>query len=534
MLNVGANRTRRWSSLQDDIFIEFRDGDRHIIVRARAGTGKTTTIVEAVLQYLEAHPQKSVIVCAFNKRIADELVKRFTGYPVTVKTLHAIGYALVLKHWPGVQVSFSTDRARDLTDRVTSETVPDAIKKLISNLHTKGREIAPHAAQISDLTDIAIRFECDPDKEHSDCQRCYLPREDHDDASDHAYVGYDLTYVIQKALDAMELAANERPVAIDGSDMIFLPVRLGLLRKMWDIAVVDEAQDMTPAQLEIAQGVTRERLMIVGDDKQGIYAYRGADSGALDRLKAELDAIELPLNTTYRCAKSIVRAAQRLVPDFEAGPDNPEGTVTYLDQELLTAEAQPGDFILSRVNAPLVSVAMSLLKQGKRARIAGKDIGKGLVTMVRKFKARSVPDLLSKISAWETREVIRLDAKFPAPGFDHSLFFFVVNGVLFAETNDDIGVVEKRQIFVIFFVDKRIALFTDDGLGDAGVITCSSVHKAKGLEARKVFVLADTLREHTQEEINITYVAITRAKEDLVYVVKKRDEEYEERQREEW
>jgi superfamily I DNA/RNA helicase len=66
--------------------------------------------------------------------------------------------------------------------------------------------------------------------------------------------------------------------------------------------------------------------------------------------------------------------------------------------------------------------------------------------------------------------------------------------------------------------DRIEALFTDNGLGQAGMITCSSVHRAKGLEAQRVFILADTLKAHSIEEMNIQYVAITRAKETLVFV----------------
>jgi superfamily I DNA/RNA helicase len=61
-----------------------------------------------------------------------------------------------------------------------------------------------------------------------------------------------------------------------------------------------------------------------------------------------------------------------------------------------------------------------------------------------------------------------------------------------------------------------------EGRGPA--IVCSSVHKAKGLEARRVFVLTETLycqgKRINQEERNIHYVAITRAKEVLVLVEK--------------
>jgi superfamily I DNA/RNA helicase len=68
-------------------------------------------------------------------------------------------------------------------------------------------------------------------------------------------------------------------------------------------------------------------------------------------------------------------------------------------------------------------------------------------------------------------------------------------------------------------IESRIySLFTDDGLGSAGVITCSSVHKAKGLEADNVFVLEGTFRPGKEEENNIYYVAVTRAKNRLIFV----------------
>lgn len=504
---VDTNNTtpaRNWSLKQLDVFhyvVNFLT--KNLVVVARAGTGKTTTIVEAVKRLLTAHPTRTIIVAAFGKSIADELVTRFTGYNVTVKTLHSIGLSCVKRFWPRVKVSFDSTRADDLAARVCGVQCPNDVKKLVAKLHTKGREINAHAKTMGDLTELAIRFECEPSDEW---------------AAD----GFDVAYVELKALEAMELAASEEPTktGIDGSDMLFLPVRNGWLRKMADDIFVDEAQDMNATQLEIATKIA-DRVTVIGDDKQAIYAFRGADVEALDRLKRELDADVLPLNVTYRCGKAIVREAQRFVPDFEAGEQNPEGVVDYIDADKLVNVAAPGNFILSRVNAPLVSIAMSLLRAGKRTRIAGRDIGAGLRGLIRKFKARTVPELLTKIGSWETRELARLEARFIKNGKGE-----LAQNAAYMQRRD--AICDQAEMLTsltdaapsVAEVEARIdALFTDDGLGQAGMITCSSVHRAKGLEADRVFVLADTLRETNDEERNICYVAITRAKNTLTYVL---------------
>lgn len=493
--------SRIWSSLQEAFFSAYVTSKRHIVVRARAGTGKTTSIVEAILRLLTLNPERSIIVCAFSKDIANELVTRFVGFNVVVKTLHAIGLSCVKRFWPDVKVSFSKDRENDLAQRACGPTAPDDIKKLVATLCTKGREIMPHATSGDELLDLAIKFECEPEAMW-------------------ARDGFGIEYVCERAVKAMILAAAEKPLrtGIDGSDMIFLPVRNGWLRPMCDDVVVDEAQDMSAAQLEIAQGICRGRITVVGDDKQAIYGFRGADSGSIDRLKNELDAIEMPLNITYRCAKSIVREAQRFVPDFEAGENNPEGVVMSLDMIKLTKEASAGDFILSRVNAPLVSVAMSLLRSGKRTRIAGRDIGAGLISLIRKMKARSVPELLKKISAWEQRELERLLARFEGKGdLSQNSTYMTRQDAIHDQAEMLVSLTDGAPS--VSEVEQRItALFTDDGLGVAGMITCSSVHKSKGLEADRVYILADTLRNNSDEERNICYVAITRAKSTLVYV----------------
>jgi len=476
---------------------------RHLVVVARAGTGKTTTIC-AAMQYVPAGFK--MLVCAFGKDIQVELAERLKGTPVEVRTLHSLGLQFVKKFWPDVKVSYGPEREQDLAERVCRSAAPDAIKKLVGKLCTKGRLTTPHAAKPDDLINVAIEFECTPDAEWE---------------AD----GFGLEYVCQKALQAMELAAAEKPVrtGIDGADMVYLPVRNGWLRKTFDGVVVDEGQDMNAAQLELALGVCRYSMIVVGDPMQAIFGFAGADSGSLGRLKNALNADELPLNVTYRCGQAIVRLAQSYVPDFEAGPNNPEGEILDLgfnadgttNGDTLTTAAKPSDFILSRVNAPLVSIAMKLLRSGKRTKIAGRDIGTGLIALVRKLKGKSVSDFLSKVASWETRELKRFEPALAK----------ATNGRKRTIEQKMEGIADKAAMLIsladgapsVNEIETRITgLFTDDGLGDKGLIVCSSVHKAKGREADRVFILRDTLRSGGEED-NIAYVAITRAKQTLVW-----------------
>lgn len=507
-MTMTSTEIRVWSSQQEDIFNWFADPANHVlggkqrnlIARARAGTGKTTTILEGCSRA----PEMTILLCAFNNKISVDATKKLAEMnlpvgKVLVKTLHALGFACIRKFRDRIVLDKNGGIQERIVLGVCGPTAPSTILKLVAKLHTKGREMAPHSTVLGDLTDIAIQFECVPGEEWDNTQ-------------------YNLDYVESMALKAMDVSAAVKDGGtIDFTDMIFLPVRNGWLVPQYDLVVVDEAQDMTTTQLEITQGVCKGRQCIVGDDKQAIYGFRGADSGSLDRLKIELEAMELGLKTTYRCAKSIVREAQRFVPDFEAGADNPEGEVRTLPGNKLTEDAGPGNFILSRLNAPLVSIAMNLLRAGKRTRVAGQDIGAGLQALVRKFKARSVPEFLQRVSAWEEREAYRLAASFKGKDL-------LTNATYLAKLD---AIHDKAAMLVSLsdgarnvdeIADRIDGLFTDDGLGDAGLITCSSVHRAKGLEADKVYVLADTLRSNNQEELNICYVAITRAKSTLVYV----------------
>ncbi len=481
-----------WSPQQAAIFDWFKAGTGNLVVRARAGTGKTTTIVEGV----GVAPETSILLAAFNKKISTELQHRITG-GAEAKTLHAIGFGCVRRYWAKVQIEGG--RGFQLAKRAAGEHTPDDILTLIAKIASLGKNVAPFADD-SLLARIAIQFDKTPDEQWED-------------------EGYSLEVVCAFARQAMDLATMVDPEGerIDFDDMIYVPLVNDWVRPRYDLVVIDEAQDMNASQLMLARGVASGRIAVVGDDRQAIYGFRGADSNAIDNLKKELSASELGLTVTYRCARVIVDYAKRLVPDFVAHETNALGSMISQKQETMLADAAVGDFILSRKNSPLVPLCLRLLRTGKRARIEGRDIGAQLIGIVKARKARGLPALEEKMIKWRDKEIAKARQRLTSKAaVDDKVQAITDQYETIMALCDGVSTVPELLTRI-----ERLFGDTPPG-GDNRTITLSSIHKAKGLEADRVYVLSDTLYpggDKTKiEEQNLEYVAVTRAKRMLVMV----------------
>jgi DNA helicase-2/ATP-dependent DNA helicase PcrA len=492
--------SKNWSAQQKAIFEWFRTGRGNLVVRARAGTGKTTTILEAVGQA----PENKILLAAFNTRIARELEEKLGGWkfgaPVEAKTLNGLGFQFVKYAW-GKDVQPDDSVEMDRVRQACGAQVSDGIEPMVLKLVSRVKNAAPFAGagQIADLADTMD----------------LLPSQEQEED------GWPLERIVQAVvtvLNASKTARADRKISFD--DQVWLPVVLRMARPWYQMVVIDEAQDMNATQLLLAQAACKRtgRIAVVGDDRQAIYGFRGADSGAIDRLKAELKAVELGLTITYRCAKAIVAKAQALVPDYCAADSAPEGLIDSLQYDALVTQAKPGDFVLSRKNAPLMSTCLRLLRAGIPARVEGRDIGKGLAGTIKKFRARSVPDFLKRLAAWQKKETARITAK----GKDVEAKIQVID-----DQFETLAALADGAANVEEIVERCFKLFEDSIEMVNGkpvknrkpAVVCSSVHKAKGLEADRVFILVDAMsKRKDQEELNIEYVAITRAKSHLTLV----------------
>lgn len=505
MNNTNQTDSRKWSDQQEAIFAEFRDGRNNVVVRARAGTGKTTTILRAI----DFAPESRILLAAFNKKIAEELKTKLQNPKAEAKTLHSIGFGLVLRNWRGVKLNDDrgSNLARAAANRFTPNSnamAPNSVVAVVAKLASLAKGSMPFAG-VDGLMELALNNNLGPD-EAADAE------------------GWTTTDIARAARVAMD-SALKFDGTLDFDDMVFVPVANRWARGVYDLVVVDEAQDMNASQLLLAQGVAKKngRVVVVGDDRQAIYGFRGADSGSIDRLKTELKAIELGLTITYRCPKKVVAMAQALVPDYQAADTAPEGEVAELDYSKLADEAKEGSFVLSRKNAPLGRICLSLLRRGTRARIEGRDIGATLLRVVRDLKLKNLSDLDERLEVWAARQdkrAAKLSEKAALAARE-----------MIADQKETIKVLSEGLATVAELNARIETLFTEVVKGQKiDFVVCSSIHRSKGLEADTVYLFTETLypggRRDTEEQ-NIEYVAITRAKRRLVLVTgleKKTDE----------
>ena len=468
------------SDYQWQIFSFVQSGDGHAVIEAVAGSGKTTTIVTAT--QLTSTSAKIGFV-AFNRHIAREL-ERKAPYHVHVSTLHSLGLSDIRNTLGNVKVD--GDKLKAILATHSTNGYDGATRKLVSLC--KANLLEPTH---SNLEYISSRWDVDVDEGNK------------------AQV-----FEIAKMVYHESIAQTS---VVDFDDMIFMPATGRTGCEQFDVLFVDELQDLNRAQTQLAlRSVTSDgRIIGAGDPQQSIYGFRGADVRAIPNIIEALDAQTLPLSITYRCPQSHVRLAQKLVPHIEAAPDAEEGIIEDVERDKFTEVVQSGDMVLCRCNAPLVRPALDLIRQGKKAVILGRDIGKNLMALLRKVQRKSKAVGLHE-TLWKLREYA--DAECAK--------LYVADKAMRAQSLrdrvDTIVALSDGCMTIGALEAKMREVFSDEQQG----VSFSTVHKAKGLEANRVFILEPGLMPHPAakkeweqiEELHVKYVAGTRSKAEMYFV----------------
>lgn len=520
-----------------------KDEAPHLIVKALAGTGKTTTLIEGLNELfgmkskLTPSPQQEVVwdalklsppprsscFAAFNVTIAQELARRIPqGRGCAAKTLHGLGnYALTRSFKLRDPDEHRVDEiigeitGKDVRQyRKEKPTTLNAVKELVGlcKVNLSGTEVAELQGLVS----------------HYDIDLPSSPQEVYD--------------LVPQVLDRCKDVARDGYVDFD--DMIWLPLVLDLPIFRNNLMLVDEAQDLNRAQQEFAKRAG-ERLVLCGDPNQAIYGFAGADSDSMLRMTLELSEKGvhasrgcqlLPLTVTRRCGKAIVEEAKQIVPEFEAHESNPDGKIIEADYPIQKRSSEDGgrlesyelpyektylplvkdgDMILCRANAPLLNQCFRFLKRGQKAFVQGRKIGDSLIALLEKLNPSTVNELVFKLIDWQFAEVNKEMAQ-RNPSQNKIAGVTDRGDCLMAFANEASTVSDVRSK-----IDK---VFTDNDKSPG--INLSSIHRAKGLESKRVFYLVgfgrpmDRIKNERerQQEDNLRYVAITRAIEELTYV----------------
>jgi urease gamma subunit len=207
----------------------------------------------------------------------------------------------------------------------------------------------------------------------------------------------------------------------------------------------------------------------------------------------------------------VVEIAQRYVPTIECADTAEAGEVLTPATWSLDSFSD-SDLVVCRNTAPLIDLAYRMIAAGRPVRVMGREIGQGLVNIVQRVAGRrttAIDAFLVKLATWRVRMLAKARD-------DESKV---------AAVEDKAQCIEMlaRSVDTVAELVRAIDAIFADG---SGGVTLATVHKAKGLEAPRVFILEPDLmpskwaRQQWQieQEHNLTYVAVTRALETLVYL----------------
>jgi superfamily I DNA/RNA helicase len=322
----------------------------------------------------------------------------------------------------------------------------------------------------------------------------------------------------------IKLGLQKVEEVIDFEDMIYVVLAKNLRMWQYDVVLVDECQDINPTRRALVRKMMRVggRAIFVGDPRQAIFGFTGADSESVENIVKEFGCTSLPLTYSFRCPKSVVKFAQQWVSHIQSTPDAPEGKVEAItEMEFFKKNINVNDVVLCRNNAPLIDLFFNFLGRGIPTYIEGKDIADDLIKLVNRYtRVRTIPALLDKLVDYKEKQV----QKWNAAGKEE-------RAERIADSVDAIVAIAGHlspEAPVSELKTKIQTMFRDGEGNRTKMLTLTTIHKAKGRDWKRVFWYGRNrwnpspyARKEWQRiaEDNLCYVAATRSQDELYDVI---------------
>lgn len=441
---------------------------KQLVVTAFAGTGKTSTL-EA---YALANPQERMLYLAYNRAIREESERRFP-FNVECRTFHQLAWPSFGRHFQArLATSLRvTDIARLLNTRhwLLART---ALSTLNTFLYSADGEISP-----LHLPDERDRGGLDAGKIFGAAQVVWHEMTRMDSLFP---VTHD-TYLKLYQLSAPDLGSK------------------------WDVILFDEAQDANPVtrQFVLSQPC---RVILVGDRYQQIYRFRGAENALVSPQLETAD--RLWLTNSFRFGPAVAGVANALLA--EAGESR---QVCGLGGEDLIARELPAYVahycVISRTVAGVIGAALTASLAEKKVYWVGGMEG---------YRIGELEDLY-----WLS---VDMPDRIQSPQLTRDYHDFEEYRSIAKATKDPEMGQGVRLLDMYFPLPMLLAVLKKQAVTretDADV-TVVTAHRSKGLEWDAVRInddfvdITDPLlnRREKEDELNLLYVSVTRARKVLV------------------
>lgn len=457
----------------------------NIIVSALAGAAKTSTLEMLANALAEAQPRLEMLCLAFNKKIAEEMKDRLPSN-CTAMTLNSLGY----RTWASAlgRNRLNVDFKKGF--RIMSEVIEEQTRADKEVLYEQMAEL---------MRIVSFGKACGyvPTGEWEARAKPLM-----DDSDFFLHIEQQLSGLEQSVVRECTIRSIREALkgTCDFDDQIFMPTIFGAAFPLYKLTLIDEAQDLSALNHQMLKKIVgTRRLIAVGDQCQAIYGFRGAHEDGMASLAKKFDMKEFRLSISFRCAHNIVAAAQWRAPHMRAPDWAVDGEVNHF-ATWTAADLAEEAAIICRNNAPLFALAIKLLKAGRPAELGGKDIVQVITKAMSKFGDGKMPQqaVFDSINAWEAKEKDKTKPRAHA------------------------GIADRAECMRIFAMQGAT-------LGDAlhyarhivdlhSPLKLMTGHKSKGLEFETVYFLDEHLISSKDQDPNVRYVIITRAKRSLNYI----------------
>ena len=476
-----------------------------IAITAFAGTGKTSTLVE----YARIRPEWRFLYIAYNKAMQTEAATRFPRN-VDCRTLHSLAYEKIGRSFPTGKIG--NNRIWDLSKVLNISEDAQLQVKSASNLlsfwlnsNQDNLDIPMLSGYLSTLPKAEQQLFSSSVVEHN----------------------------------CLTLAKRLWELMLDKTNLVVKMPHDGYLKLFQlsqpifniDCVMLDEAQDSNDVTLEIINIAECPHKIVVGDIHQAIYQFRGSKNALADFQKLANQTFYL--THSFRFNQTIAAYASLILQYFKAERHAVIGKGFTGEIKLLKSSAKKistGTTLLARRNATLFKFAIEALDEGKKVHFAG-----GI--------AKYDLDLLTGIANLDIG--VAVVHPFVKSFKNLNTLETYAENVMENDILMFIKLVKQNTAKKILATIKELLTFDEWVLANPlkNIPLCdhlfTTAHRSKGLEFTKV-IIADDFNEFYQliednsrsdyltatlssqsrinyeQEVNLYYVAITRAKHELL------------------